>query len=744
MEDEIKILLKGLDCANCANKIENKVNDIEDVIEATLNFSLGKLTVKLHQNKNSKKVFNTIKEIVNKLEPDVIVIDEKKQSDLEKEEEIDLEYKKSCCHQGKCLTHHSHSSSLYDDKNLTNNSNDIKLNLFNKTKFLNENKIFLIGIVLYSAVLIFKEESYLNMFIFILSYLLIGGDVLISAFKNILRGEIFDENFLMSIATIGALVIGEYPEAIGVMMFYKIGELFQSYAVNKSRKSITSLMDIRPEYANIVTDEGEKRVNPKNVKINDFIVVKPGERIPLDGILVEGKGSIDTSALTGESIPREAIKGDEILSGSINLNSVIKIKVSKVFGESTVSKILNLVENSSNKKAKTEKFITKFSRIYTPLVVFLAIAVAIIPPLFVKGQTFSDWFYRALIFLVISCPCALVISIPLGLFAGIGGASKKGILIKGGNYIDILKDVETVVFDKTGTITKGIFEVVEINAIDLAEQDLLEIAALAESFSNHPIAKSIIKKIKKPLNKYKVENYEELSGYGVKAKIGNKDVIIGNYKLLKDNSIKVEKLERIGTVVYIAINNKYSGNIVISDEIKQDSIKALEGLKNIGIKKTVMLTGDNKTMGESVGKTVGIDEVKSELLPADKVLEIEKLILNKNGKAKVMFVGDGINDAPVLARADIGIAMGGIGSDAAIEAADVVLMKDNLLSLVDAIKIAKKTNMILWQNIIFALGIKVFVLCLGTLGIANMWEAVFADVGVTLIAILNSMRSLKN
>lgn len=744
MEDEIKILLKGLDCANCANKIENKVNDIEDVIEANLNFSLGKLTVKLHQNKNSKKVFNTIKEIVNKLEPDVIVIDEKKQSDLEKEEEIDLEYKKSCCHQGKCLTHHSHSSSLYDDKNLTNNSNDIKLNLFNKTKFLNENKIFLIGIVLYSAVLIFKEESYLNMFIFILSYLLIGGDVLISAFKNILRGEIFDENFLMSIATIGALVIGEYPEAIGVMMFYKIGELFQSYAVNKSRKSITSLMDIRPEYANIVTDEGEKRVNPKNVKINDFIVVKPGERIPLDGILVEGKGSIDTSALTGESIPREAIKGDEILSGSINLNSVIKIKVSKVFGESTVSKILNLVENSSNKKAKTEKFITKFSRIYTPLVVFLAIAVAIIPPLFVKGQTFSDWFYRALIFLVISCPCALVISIPLGLFAGIGGASKKGILIKGGNYIDILKDVETVVFDKTGTITKGIFEVVEINAIDLAEQDLLEIAALAESFSNHPIAKSIIKKIKKPLNKYKVENYEELSGYGVKAKIGNKDVIIGNYKLLKDNSIKVEKLERIGTVVYIAINNKYSGNIVISDEIKQDSIKALEGLKNIGIKKTVMLTGDNKTMGESVGKTVGIDEVKSELLPADKVLEIEKLILNKNGKAKVMFVGDGINDAPVLARADIGIAMGGIGSDAAIEAADVVLMKDNLLSLVDAIKIAKKTNMILWQNIIFALGIKVFVLCLGTLGIANMWEAVFADVGVTLIAILNSMRSLKN
>lgn len=744
MEDEIKILLKGLDCANCANKIENKVNDIEDVIEATLNFSLGKLTVKLHQNKNSKKVFNTIKEIVNKLEPDVIVIDEKNQSDLEKEEEIDLEYKKSCCHQGKCLTHHSHSSSLYDDKNLTNNSNDIKLNLFNKTKFLNENKIFLIGIVLYSAVLIFKEESYLNMFIFILSYLLIGGDVLISAFKNILRGEIFDENFLMSIATIGALVIGEYPEAIGVMMFYKIGELFQSYAVNKSRKSITSLMDIRPEYANIVTDEGEKRVNPKNVKINDFIVVKPGERIPLDGILVEGKGSIDTSALTGESIPREAIKGDEILSGSINLNSVIKIKVSKVFGESTVSKILNLVENSSNKKAKTEKFITKFSRIYTPLVVFLAIAVAIIPPLFVKGQTFSDWFYRALIFLVISCPCALVISIPLGLFAGIGGASKKGILIKGGNYIDILKDVETVVFDKTGTITKGIFEVVEINAIDLAEQDLLEIAALAESFSNHPIAKSIIKKIKKPLNKYKVENYEELSGYGVKAKIGNKDVIIGNYKLLKDNSIKVEKLERIGTVVYIAINNKYSGNIVISDEIKQDSIKALEGLKNIGIKKTVMLTGDNKTMGESVGKTVGIDEVKSELLPADKVLEIEKLILNKNGKAKVMFVGDGINDAPVLARADIGIAMGGIGSDAAIEAADVVLMKDNLLSLVDAIKIAKKTNMILWQNIIFALGIKVFVLCLGTLGIANMWEAVFADVGVTLIAILNSMRSLKN
>ncbi|NFN95111.1 cadmium-translocating P-type ATPase [Clostridium botulinum] len=755
MENEIKLSLKGLDCANCANKIERKVNDIEDVYEANINFSLGKLTVKLHENKDKDKVFNMIKEIVNKLEPDVIVINEKNNfTDNLTTEEINHDNKcnKSCCGHDNCSTHthkSSHTHSHNDDHNhIENISEDNEVNsktrLFDKKKFIYENQIFIIGLILYLIAVLFKENSYLNISIFVVSYILIGGDVLKTAFKNILRGEIFDENFLMTIATIGALAIGEYPEAVGVMMFYKIGELFQGYAVNKSRKSITSLMNIRPEYANIITEHGEKRVYPEEVKIDDFIIIKPGERIPLDGIVTDGKGSIDISALTGESLPREINIGDELLSGSINLSSVIKLKVTKVFSESTVSKILKLVENSSSKKAKTEKFITKFSRLYTPIVVFLAIAVAIIPPIIIQGEVFSDWIYRALIFLVISCPCALVISVPLGLFAGIGGASKKGILIKGGNYIEVLKNVDTVVFDKTGTLTKGIFKVTEINSIDMNKEDFLRIVALGESFSNHPIAQSIVKEFKGKLDKKHVENYQELSGYGVKATIEGKNVILGNYKLIEDNHINTKKVEKPGTVVYVVINNKYSGNIVIADEIKEDSIKAIKELKMIGIKRTVMLTGDNKIVADSVAKNIGVDEVRSELLPNDKVLEIERLISNGTSRSKVMFVGDGINDAPVLARADIGIAMGGIGSDAAIEAADVVLMKDNPFALVDAIKIAKKTNLILWQNIIFALGVKIFVLILGALGIANMWEAVFADVGVTLIAILNSMRTLKN
>ncbi|WP_252229856.1 heavy metal translocating P-type ATPase [Clostridium sp. ZBS15] len=755
MENELKLLLKGLDCANCANKIERKVNDIEEVIEANMNFSLGKLTVKLHENKDKDKVFNVIKDIINKLEPDVIVIHEKNNFNNNlniKKLDYGEKCNKSCCSHDHCSAHnhiakqtHSHDNEHNHIENISHSHElNEKTGFFNKKNFFYENQIFIIGLILYLIAILFKENSYLDISIFVLSYILIGGDVLKTAFKNILRGEIFDENFLMTIATVGALAIGEYPEAVGVMMFYKIGELFQGYAVNKSRKSITSLMNIRPEYANIITEHGEKRVSPEEVKINDFIVIKPGERIPLDGIVTDGKGSIDTSALTGESLPREVNIGDELLSGSINLSSVIKLKVTKIFSESTVSKILNLVENSSSKKAKTEKFITKFSRLYTPIVVFLAMAVAIIPPIIIPGQVFSDWIYRALIFLVISCPCALVISVPLGLFAGIGGASKKGILIKGGNYIEVLKNVETIVFDKTGTLTKGVFKVTEINSIDMNKEDFLRIVALGESFSNHPIAQSIVKEFKGKLEKKQVENYQELSGHGVKATIEGKNVILGNYKLLEDNDINIEKVEKTGTVVYVVINNKYSGNIVIADQIKEDSIEAIKKLKMIGIKKTVMLTGDNKSVANSVAKNIGVDQVKSELLPGDKVLEIEKLISSSTSKGKVMFVGDGINDAPVLARADIGIAMGGIGSDAAIEAADVVLMKDNPLALVDAIKIAKKTNSILWQNIIFALGVKIFVLLLGALGIANMWEAVFADVGVTLIAILNSMRSLKN
>ncbi|MBN1040804.1 cadmium-translocating P-type ATPase [Clostridium botulinum] len=753
MENEIKLSLKGLDCANCANKIERKVNDMEDVYEADMNFSLGKLTVKLHENKDRDKVFNLIKDIVNKLEPDVIVINEKDNISHNlntNETNHNNKCNKTCCNHDSCSSHnhekhHVHSHDNQDNFIETEECEpNSKIKLFDKKKFFYENQIFIIGLILYIIAVLFKENSYLNISIFVLSYILIGGDVLKTAFNNILIGEIFDENFLMTIATIGALAIGEYPEAVGVMMFYKIGELFQGYAVNKSRKSITSLMNIRPEYANVITEDGEKRVSPEEVNIDELIVIKPGERIPLDGIVVEGKGSVDTSALTGESLPREINIDDELLSGSINLSSVIKLKVTKIFSESTVSKILNLVENSSSKKAKTEKFITKFSRLYTPIVVFLAIAVAIIPPIIISGEVFSDWIYRALIFLVISCPCALVISVPLGLFAGIGGASKKGILIKGGNYIEVLKNVDTIVFDKTGTLTKGVFKVTEINSIDMKKEDFLRIVALGESFSTHPIAQSIVKEFNGILEKRYVEDYQELSGYGIKAIIEGKNVILGNYKLLEDNNINIEKVEKPGTVVYVVINNKYSGNIVIADEMKEDSIEAINKLKNIGINKTVMLTGDNKIVANSIAKSIGVDEVKSELLPNDKVLEIEKLISSSTSKGKVMFVGDGINDAPVLARADIGIAMGGIGSDAAIEAADVVLMKDNPTALVDAIKIAKKTNAILWQNIIFALGVKVFVLVLGALGIANMWEAVFADVGVTLIAILNSMRSLKN
>ncbi|AOR22514.1 heavy metal translocating P-type ATPase [Clostridium taeniosporum] len=752
MDDEMKLSLNGLDCANCANKIERKVNDMEDVEEANMNFSLGKLTVKLHENKDKEKVFNLIKDIVKKLEPHVIVTDEKdvfnNKVNINK---LNYSCKKPCCSHESCATHNNGNSTHVHVKKYNHSENishDNKTNsttkLFDKKKFFYENQVSIIGLILYIIAILFREENYLNTSIFIFSYILIGGEVLKIAFKNILRGEIFDENFLMTIATVGALAIGEYPEAVGVMMFYKIGELFQGYAVNKSRKSITSLMNIRPEYANIITNQGEQKVSPEEVKKNDFIVVKPGERIPLDGVVIEGTGSIDTSALTGESLPREINVGDELLSGSINLNSVIKLKVTKMFSESTVSKILNLVENSSSKKAKTEKFITKFSRLYTPIVVFLAIAVAIIPPILIKGEVFSDWLYRALIFLVISCPCALVISVPLGLFAGIGGASKKGILIKGGNYIEVLKNVDTVVFDKTGTLTKGTFKVSEINAIDMEKEDFLRISALGESFSNHPIAKSIVKEFKGELKKDNVEDYKELSGHGIKAVIEGKNVILGNYKLLEDNNINLKKVEKAGTVVYVSIDGKYSGNIVIADEIKEDSIKAIKKLKTTGIKRTVMLTGDNNIVANSVAKVIGIDEVKSELLPGDKVLEIEKLITNNQSKGKVMFVGDGINDAPVLARADVGIAMGGIGSDAAIEAADVVLMKDNPLALSDAIKISKKVNLILWQNIIFALGVKIFVLVLGAFGIANMWEAVFADVGVTLIAILNSMRSLKN
>ena len=547
----------------------------------------------------------------------------------------------------------------------------------------------------------------------------------------------------MTVATLGAFAIGNHPEGVAVMIFYEIGELFQSYAVNRSRKSISSLMDIRADYANLITDGEEKKVDPSEIKIDDIIVIKPGERVPLDGIVIEGNSSLDTSALTGESLPRNIELNDEILAGVINLTGVIRVKVTKEFGESTVSRILELVQNASSKKAQTEKFITKFARYYTPVVVLSAVALAIIPPLVVEGALFSDWVYRALIFLVVSCPCALVVSIPLGLFAGIGGASKNGVLIKGGNYLEALKDVETVVFDKTGTLTKGVFKVVKINTNNIEESELLRIAATGESFSNHPIAQSILKAYGNEVDKSIISNYEEISGNGIKVNIDNKEVLLGNYKLMNSNGIKYNNSKEIGTVVHVVVEGEYKGSIVIADEVKEDSKEAIEMLKKIGVKKCVMLTGDNKKVAEKIAEELGLDEVYAELLPTDKVVMVEKLLKEKSEKGKLAFVGDGINDAPVLARADVGVAMGGIGSDAAIEAADVVLMRDNPSSLVDAIEIGRKTNRILWQNIIFSLGVKIAVLIPAAIGIANMWEGVFADVGVTLIAVLNSMRALR-
>lgn len=724
MTNEIKLYLKGLDCANCANKIENKVNKLESVEEAVLNFSLSLLIVNLNENSDVNKVEEEIKTIVNKLEPHVIV----------SKYDNHIKEKKNVC-TSECCSGHAHNvEEKYEESHEHNHNESVSL----------RDKVTLaVGFILFAiAIFIGEEKSYVP-YIYALSYVLVGGKVVISAVRNIFRGQVFDENFLMTVATLGAFAIGNHPEGVAVMIFYEIGELFQSYAVNRSRKSISALMDIRADYANLIIDGEEKKVDPSEIKIDDIIVIKPGERVPLDGIVIEGNSTLDTSALTGESLPRNIELNDEILAGVINLTGVIRVKVIKEFGESTVSRILELVQNASSKKAQTEKFITKFARYYTPVVVLSAVALAIIPPLVVDGALFSDWLYRALIFLVVSCPCALVVSIPLGLFAGIGGASKNGVLIKGGNYLEALKDVETVVFDKTGTLTKGVFKVVKINTNNIEEAELLRIAATGESFSNHPIAQSILKAYGKEVDKSIISNYEEISGNGIKVNIDSKDVLLGNYKLMNSNGIKYNNSEEIGTVVHVVVENEYKGNIVIADEVKEDSKEAIEMLKKIGVKKCVMLTGDNKKVAEKIAEELGLDEVYAELLPIDKVAMVEKLLKEKSEKGKLAFVGDGINDAPVLARADVGVAMGGIGSDAAIEAADVILMRDNPSSLVDAIEIGRKTNRILWQNIIFSLGVKIAVLIPAAIGIANMWEGVFADVGVTLIAVLNSMRALR-
>ena len=600
----------------------------------------------------------------------------------------------------------------------------------------------IIAALVFIVALLINNIEWLQIAMFVISYIIAGGDIVKRAVTNILRGKVFDENFLMSVATIGAFLIGEYPEGIAVMLFYQVGELFQSYAVDKSRRSIADAMDIRPDYANVKRGDEVIKVDPDEVQIGDIIVIKPGERVPLDGKVIEGNSMVDTSALTGESVPREVEVGHEILSGCINVNGVITAEVTKEYGESTVSKILDLVENASSKKSQSEQFITKFARYYTPIVVIIAVFLAIIPPLVIDGATFSDWIYRALTFLVVSCPCALVVSIPLSFFGGIGGASRKGILVKGSNYLEALAEAEIIVFDKTGTLTKGVFNVQEVHPEGVSKEELLELTAYAESYSNHPISNSLKQAYGKEIDNGRISDVEEVSGHGVFATVDGKKVSAGNIKLMKKLNIPCYEGEVVGTVVHVGIDDKYAGYIVIADEAKEDSARAIMELKEAKIKQTVMLTGDTKNVASKVAKQLGLDKVYSELLPGDKVEKVEELLAQKSAKGKLAFVGDGINDAPVLARADIGIAMGGLGSDAAIEAADIVIMTDEPSKIATAIKVSKKTLRIAHQNTVFSIGIKIIVLILSAFGIATMWAAIFADVGVTIIAVLNAFRAL--
>ena len=586
------------------------------------------------------------------------------------------------------------------------------------------------------------NDSQLKLIMYAISYISAGGDVVKRAVYNIKDGEVFDENFLMAVASIGAFLIGEAPEGVAVMLFYQVGELFQSYAVGQSRRSITALMDIRPDYANVFRNGGVVTVSPEEVQIGEIIQVKAGERVPLDGIVTEGSSMLDTSALTGESLPREVIAGSELLSGCININGLIKAKVTKLYSESTVSKILELVENASSRKSKSEKFITKFARYYTPVVVVIAAILAIIPPLVIKEASFSEWIYRSLAFLVVSCPCALVISVPLSFFGGIGGASKNGILVKGSNYLEAMAKTEVVVLDKTGTLTKGVFKVQKIHSVRNKPEDLLKIAAYAENYSNHPISLSLKEAYKKEIETGKISQVEEISGQGVSAVVENIKVLAGNDKLMEKFNIPYEKEASEGTVVHVAQDGEYAGYIVIADQIKDDAVEAMKALKQQNIKDIVMLTGDSESAGLNTARELGIDKVHARLLPADKVEKVEELISQKSGRGTLMFAGDGINDAPVLARADVGVAMGALGSDAAIEAADVVIMTDEPSKIAAAIKISKNTLKIAYQNIIFAISVKVLILILSTFGLTSLWAAVFADVGVAFIAILNAMRAL--
>lgn len=699
----IKYQLKNIDCASCAAKIEDGLSKMPDVKFVSVNFANSTLQIDAPD-------IEEVKQKIKEIEPEVEIV--------EAIEELPLSTKKPA----------------------------IKDELIENKKELI--KIF-VTLLFLAAGMIFEKQIHNTPYliaeylVFLPAYLISGWGVLRGAARSIVKGKVFNEHFLMTVATGGAILIDAMPEAVTVMLFYVVGELFQDIAVNRSRKSVNTLLEIRPDYANIKINGYVKRVSPIEVHQGQIIVVKPGEKIPLDGYIIEGKSFVDTSALTGESVPRAVKKSETVLAGMINKSGMLTIKVTKEFGESSISKILELVENASSKKAETEKFITTFARYYTPIVVLGALLLAVIPPLFFTGQSFEDWIYRALVVLVISCPCALVISIPLGYFGGIGGASRRGILVKGSNFLDALTKVKTVVFDKTGTLTKGEFKVAEIiSANGYKEEDILRYAAYAEANSSHPIAKSILEAYQNEIQQNEISEVKEISGYGIQAKVNGDEVLIGNDKLLHKENVEHDKCEIEGTVVHVAVNKKYKGYIVISDSLKDDAVEAINELNKLEVK-TVMLTGDNKSTAEVYAKKLGIKEFYYELLPENKVEHIEKLIEQSNKEDKVAFVGDGINDAPVLARADVGIAMGALGSDAAVETADVVLMTDSPMQVVKSIEVARRTRRIVWQNIGFALGVKIFFILLGAFGIATMWEAVFGDMGVAIIAILNAMRVLK-
>lgn len=689
LKEGINIKISGLDCANCAMKVEQAINKMNEIDKAQIIFSTETLKVKPKGSVDQNKLLKQIQKVVDQVEDGVTL-------------------------------------SLKDTLQVIE-----KPRLFVCKDHLG----LIIGTVIYIIAIIIGDFEF-DALIYGIAYLLVGYKVILKALKNIGRGEIFDENFLMCIATIGAFCISDYKEAIAVMLFYSVGEIFQAYAVNKTRTSISSLMDLKSDYANLIVGDDIIKVAPEKIKIGDEIVIKVGEKVPLDGLVLKGESTLDTSSLTGETLPRNVSAGDEVLAGVVNLTGIINIKVNQAYEDSTVSKILDLVENAASKKAPIEQFITRFARIYTPTVVFLAIALAVIPMIIFKDAVFLEWLYRALTFLVVSCPCALVISIPLGLYAGLGKASKMGALVKGGNYLELLKDIDTVVFDKTGTLTEGSFEVIEINGSD----DLLMLGAYGESMSNHPIAKSVVKKYGQVIDQKRISDFKEVAGKGIEVKIDEKLYNLGNKSYIESLGIQVQNPLTVGTVIHIVCQGKYLGNIVVADKIKDTTIEGIKRLKKEGIQNTVMLTGDRREVAKDIAKKIGIDTVYSELLPQDKVMQVENLI---NQGARLSFVGDGINDAPVLARADLGIAMGGVGSDAAIEAADIVLMNDDIITIGEAISISKKTNKVLKQNVIFTLIIKIGVLLLTMFGCANMWMGVFADVGVTLIAILNSMRILK-